>query len=92
MVDIAMARIGDATRADPKSTERLLALAADAEQRHWLSWSLEAKLAAWELLRARQAYSAPALRREIETTARHHGFGRILKLLARDDAGSLPHT
>jgi DNA-binding winged helix-turn-helix (wHTH) protein/tetratricopeptide (TPR) repeat protein len=92
IVDIEMARIGDATRADPKSTERLLALAADAEHRRWLGWSLEAKLAAWELLRARQADGAPALRREIENTARHHGFGRILKLLARDDAGSPPHA
>ncbi len=52
VVDIAMARIGDAAHADPKSAERLLALAADAEHRHWLGWSLEAKLAAWELLRA----------------------------------------
>ena len=45
IVDIAMARIGDAAHADPKSTDRLLA--ADAEQRHWLGWSLEAKFAAW---------------------------------------------
>ncbi|MGB6604997.1 MAG: winged helix-turn-helix domain-containing protein [Steroidobacteraceae bacterium] len=87
MVDIAMARIGGAAHTDPKSTERLLALAADAENRHWLGWSLEAKLAAWELLRARHADDAPALRRDIENTARRHGFGRILKLLARDDAG-----
>ncbi|HUO18940.1 MAG TPA: hypothetical protein VMU44_04150, partial [Steroidobacteraceae bacterium] len=92
VVDIAMARIGDATHADPKSAQRLLALAADAEHRHWLGWSLEAKLAAWELLRARHADNAPALRREIENTARRHGFGRILKLLARDEAGSLPQA
>jgi len=86
VVDIALARIGDGAHTDPKSTERLLALAADAERRIWLGWSLEAKLAAWELLRERHAEGAPALHRDIETTARRHGFGRILKLLARDDA------
>ncbi|MGO9801999.1 MAG: winged helix-turn-helix domain-containing protein [Steroidobacteraceae bacterium] len=92
MVDIAVARIGDAVHADPKSTERLLALAADAEHRHWLGWSLEAKLAAWEQLRARHADGAPALHRDIENIARRHGFGRILKLLARDDGGSPPRA
>ncbi len=86
MVDIAMARIGDAAHADPKSTDRLLALAADAEQRHWLGWSLEAKLAAWELLRAERGNGASGLRRDIENTARRHGFGRILNLLARADS------
>ncbi len=92
MVDIAAARIGDAVHADPKSTERLLALAADAEHRHWLGWSLEAKLAAWEQLRARRADGAAALRRDIDNTARRHGFGRILQLLARDDAGAPPRA
>ncbi len=86
MVDIAMARIGGAAGTDPKSTQRLLTLAADAEHRHWLGWSLEAKLAAWQLLHARHADGALLLRRDIENTARRHGFGRILKLLARDDA------
>lgn len=84
MVDIALAQIGEAARADPKSTDRLLALAADAEHRHWLGWSLEAKLAAWKLLRDRHADGAPAVRRDIENTARRHGFGRILRLVARE--------
>ena len=88
VVDIALARLGGASRADPKSAERLLALAADAEQRHWLNWALEARLAAWQLLRARHADGAEALQRDIESTARRHGFGRILTLLARSDAGS----
>ena len=88
LVDIVLARLGDAARPDPESADRLLALAADAERRHWLGWSLEAKLAAWELLRARNADGARALRRDIEDTARRHGFGRILTLLAREEAGS----
>jgi len=86
-VDIVLARIGDASHPDAQSSDRLLALAADAERRHWLVWSLEAKLAAWELLHAQHAASAPALRRDIESTARSHGFGRMLKLLARDSGG-----
>jgi len=82
VVDIALARL-DAPQAAPKSVERLLALAADAEQRHWLGWALEAKLAAWELLRSQRGNAADGLRRDIESTARRHGFGRVLKLLAR---------
>jgi DNA-binding winged helix-turn-helix (wHTH) protein/tetratricopeptide (TPR) repeat protein len=86
IVDIAMARLGSASHADPKPPDRLLALAADAEHRHWISWALEAKLAAWALLRARHAEGADGLRRDIESTARRHGFGRILKLVARADS------
>jgi len=82
VVDIALARL-DAPQAAPKSVDRLLALAADAEQRHWLGWALEAKLAAWELLHAQHAVGAETLRRDIESTARRHGFGRVLKLVAR---------
>ena len=88
MVDIALARIDEADHAEPKSTDRLLALAADAERRHWLGWSLEAKLTAWQLLRARHAEGAPALRRDIENAAQRHGFGRILRLVARAEPAS----
>ena len=91
VVDIALARLDGTSSAGPKPTERLLALAADAEQRHWLGWALEAKLAAWELLHAEHASGADALRRDIESTARHHGFGRILRLLARNEGGT-PHA
>lgn len=84
VVDIALARLGPAP--DRTATaERLLALARDADGRHFLNWALEAKLAAWELLHAESTASAPALRRDIESTARAHGFGRILHQLARDD-------
>ncbi len=88
-VDIALARLAGETRNDGAAVEKLLALAADAERRHWVGWSLEAKLAAWELLHARGADSAAAsaLRLEIETIARQHGFGRILKILKWRDAG-----
>ena len=86
VVDIAVARLSDASHANPQAADRLLALAADAEQRHWLSWALEAKLAAWQLLRARRASGAARLRQDIENTARRHGFGRILRLLEQPDS------
>jgi hypothetical protein len=90
VVDIALARLGDLEHTDAAAARgKLLALAADAEQRHFLAWSLEAKLSAWELLRANGADSAAAqaLRAQIEKSARDHGFGRILSILQQRDAG-----
>lgn len=86
MVDIAMARLASPSHLDPKAVDQLRALAADAERRHWVGWALEAKLAAWELVRAERGNGASGLRRDIENTARRHGFGRVLKLLARADS------
>ena len=88
VVDIAMARLDDASQAGPSSSERLLTLAADAERRHWMGWALEAKLAAWQLLRARHAGAAQALYRDIDGTARRKGFGRILRLLQPPTGGA----
>jgi hypothetical protein len=89
VVDIALARLPTATHPSEAAPDRLLALAADAERRQWLGWSLEAKLAAWELLYASGVGGAEPLRREIEKTARHHGFGRILKLLQDSDGAGV---
>jgi DNA-binding winged helix-turn-helix (wHTH) protein/tetratricopeptide (TPR) repeat protein len=90
VVDIAMARLADDTPARAAAAQKLLALAVDAEGRHWLGWALEAKVAAWELLRGHgtgpagvNPPDAEVLRREIQRTAREHGFGRILKIVAR---------
>lgn len=88
VVDIATARLDDASHSGPSSPERLLTLAADAERRHWVAWALEAKLAAWQLLRARQADRAQALYRDIDETARRHGFGRIRMLLKHPVGGA----
>jgi DNA-binding winged helix-turn-helix (wHTH) protein/Tfp pilus assembly protein PilF/TolB-like protein len=79
VVDIALAQIG--VRTDGVIAERLLALAADAERRRFVSWALEARLAAWRLAQTQGKGAPEALRSEIEKTARQHGFGRILKLL-----------
>jgi len=81
VVDIALAQIPGQSPSDKAAIEKLLALAADAERRRFISWALEAKLAAWRLLRTQGRGTADAVRGEIEKTAREHGFGRILKLL-----------
>ncbi len=83
VVDIALARLDGAARPGGEAAERLLALAADAERRRWLGWSLEAKLAAFELMNVSGTAAAAALHADIETTARAHGYGRILDLLQR---------
>lgn len=49
-----MARLDGETRAGSAAPDRLLELAADAERRQWLVWSVEAKLMAWDLLRAQR--------------------------------------
>jgi DNA-binding winged helix-turn-helix (wHTH) protein/tetratricopeptide (TPR) repeat protein len=87
VVDIALARLGNPAHAD-SAADKLLALAADAERRHFIAWSLEAKLAAWELLHASSTdrAAAQALRAQIEKSAHEHGFGRVLKKLRRLDA------
>jgi DNA-binding winged helix-turn-helix (wHTH) protein/tetratricopeptide (TPR) repeat protein len=89
VVDIALDRLGDPAHADATAAaDKLLALAADAERRHFLAWSLEAKLAAWELLHASSTdrAAAQALRAQIEKSAHEHGFGRVLTKLRRLDA------
>jgi DNA-binding winged helix-turn-helix (wHTH) protein/tetratricopeptide (TPR) repeat protein len=96
VVDIALIRLAGENHTDAAAVTRLLALATDAEQRHWLAWSLEAKLAAWEILRASDTGAATTLRTQIETSARAHDFGRILKLLqrpvrARDRSAGIPN-
>lgn len=90
VVDIALTRLSEAPQPDTAAAaDKLLALAGDADQRHFMGWALEAKLAAWELLDAHGA-SAKALRRDIETTARQHGYGRILTLLDRTERRGPP--
>ena len=92
-VDIALARLDDAQDDPSVAPERLLALATDADRRHFLNWALEARLAAWELLHARHAAGAEALRREVEATARQHGYGRVLRLVGRGrSARASPRT
>ncbi len=82
VVDIALAAVGNGSRGQAEAIAALEDLAADAERRHWLAWSLESSLAAWRL--ARDSHDVPhaaRLRARIESEARRHGFGRIVALL-----------
>jgi DNA-binding winged helix-turn-helix (wHTH) protein/tetratricopeptide (TPR) repeat protein len=82
IVDVALAALGGASRGHAEAISALEDLAADAERRHWLAWSLESSLAAWRLARdSHDAARAARLRDRIESEARQHGFGRILALL-----------
>jgi tetratricopeptide (TPR) repeat protein len=87
MVDIAVARLGAKQRSDgANAVGRLLALAADAERRHFIGWSLEAKLAAWEIQSRQLGDGSSSLRNELSDTARRHGFGRILRRLKKEES------
>ncbi|MGH8253584.1 MAG: hypothetical protein ACRES2_06040, partial [Steroidobacteraceae bacterium] len=90
VVDIALDLLAGMTGRDASAAQKLLALAADAGRRHWLGWSLEAKVAAWELLQLQGSGAAAALRTDISNTAREHGYGRILKLLNRPAPNGAP--
>ena len=89
-VDIALAQLSGAT-APNESVARLRELASDAEHRHWLAWSLEAKVAEWRVLKSQENAAASAnLGRELSTTARKLGFGRIVAQLQEPTVAGIP--
>jgi DNA-binding winged helix-turn-helix (wHTH) protein/tetratricopeptide (TPR) repeat protein len=73
---------------DSAAIADLRALAADADRRHWLGWSLESRLAEVEALRRRHDAGAQALGADVASSAKTHGFGWVLARLA-DDATPL---
>jgi tetratricopeptide (TPR) repeat protein len=88
LVDIALAQLAVGSEERSAALARLRELAIDAQRRHFLTWSLEAKLAEWQMLRSQgDAAAAAKLRTDLEVEARKHGFRRIIALL---DAP--PHT
>ncbi len=82
-VDIVAARLS-ATHAE--AVKQLLRLANDAEQRHFLGWSLEARLAAWQVSVENGLAQPAGLHDQLEASARQHGYGRILRLLEQPPA------
>jgi len=76
-IDIALTQLAGTGGHAAESVSALLALAADAERRQWLTQSLEAKFAAWQILDRDHDATAPQLREEILSAARGHGFGRL---------------
>lgn len=81
VVDIVLAQVAAATHADGAALHKLLALATDAERRHFMAWTLEAKLAAWRFMQTKGTGGSAALHADIERTARRYSFGRVLRLL-----------
>jgi hypothetical protein len=81
VVDIALAKL-DGPEQRAAALDKLRKLAGDAERRHWIGWSLEAKLAEWRILMSVGNRSAAAeVRLDLEKTARALGFKRILLIL-----------
>jgi hypothetical protein len=79
IVDIVSAQLGFADGRHRDAIARLNTLAVDAAQRHWLRWSLEARLTAWQLAQSHgDRASAARLRKKMEEAARKHHMGRIL--------------
>ncbi|MEO8926218.1 MAG: tetratricopeptide repeat protein, partial [Caulobacteraceae bacterium] len=80
--DIAMAQLRGLSGQREQAVAMLEALAEDARRRRWLSWSLEAKLAAVELTGPGAPGSEARRRRDdLAAEARALGFGWILKRL-----------
>jgi len=80
LVDIALAQL--VAHSQGADVEKLLRLAKDAEQRHFIAWAFEARLAAWEVLSAQGAQrAADAVRAQLRSDALKAGFGRIVELL-----------
>lgn len=86
-VDIALAQLDGRSPAD--AVRHLHELALDAARRHFVAWSLEARLAEWRLLASLGKPSALEVRVELESEARRRGFKRILGLLKSAPAQSL---
>src|ERR1022692_4359335 len=81
-VDIALAQLAVGSEERSAALTRLRELAVDAQRRHFLAWSLEAKLAEWQILRSQgDAAAAARLRTELKEEAHKHGFRRIIALL-----------
>jgi tetratricopeptide (TPR) repeat protein len=81
-VDIALAQLAAGSAERGAAIKRLHELAIDAQGRHFLNWSLEAKLAEWQMLRSQgDAAAAGKLRTELDMEARKHGYRRIVTLL-----------
>jgi tetratricopeptide (TPR) repeat protein len=79
IVDIVSAQLGFTEGRHSDAIAKLNAIAVDAAHRHWLRWSLEAQLAAWQLAQSnRDPTSATGLRKDLERAARTHNMGRIL--------------
>jgi len=81
-VDILLTQLKGMSGQRREAISRLLEFAQDAQKRYWIARALDAKLAAVGLLDEENDPSAAQLRKEVEQTARQHGFGWILARLS----------
>jgi len=81
-VDILLTQLKGMSGQRREAISRLLEFAQDAQKRYWIALALDAKLAAVGLLDEENDPSAAQLRKEVEQTARQHGFGWILARLS----------
>ena len=90
LVDIALARLASGGQQRGEAIAKLRELANDAERRHWISWSFEARLAEWQLLKVEGNDAAAArARTDLVAAARARGFNRILALLKNSQQAAL---
>jgi len=81
--DIALAQLRGQMGDREGAVATLEALAADAQKRRWVNWSLEARLAELEVLsRAGETARTRALRQALSSDARRSGFLWVLRRLA----------
>jgi len=90
-LDVALTQLRGEAGERVDAVTALRDFAEDARKRDWLSFSLEAQLAEYELLRVAAA-PADALRlaAEISKSAREHGFGWVLARLDRAGGQASP--
>ncbi|HSC18102.1 MAG TPA: winged helix-turn-helix domain-containing protein [Rhizomicrobium sp.] len=83
-VDVALNELRGETGRSREAISQLESIAADARQRSWPGWALEAELAEFRVLRKTgQTSHAIALKKHIEEEARRQGFGWILRRAIR---------
>ncbi len=80
-LDIALAQLrGDAGQVEG-AVATLRDLGGQADRRDWIAWSLECRLATWQLLEQRHDPAAGPLRRALSADATAHGFKWIVARL-----------
>jgi len=83
-VDVALAELRGEIRNSGEAISQLESVAADARQRQWPGWALEAELAELRVLRNTGDRSrAAALKAQVVSEARQKGFGWILQRAKR---------
>ena len=87
-VRIALAELDGLTGKREAALASLHELAADAQERQWMEWSLDARLSAVNVLAQADDSAAATMRSELETDARKFGFGWVVMRLEHQSAGN----